>query len=98
MMEAKCHNEPMRLARMLMLIALGACASCAQVPILPGKTPVLDAHNCYPYDGRWADRIDRALSAGFPVSIEQDLAWYRDPQTGQHRSIISHGKPFTGAE
>ena len=41
----------------------------------PGSRVLLDAHNCYPYDGRWADRIDRALRAGFPLSIEQDLAW-----------------------
>ena len=66
--------------------------------ILPGKVPLLDAHNCYPYEGRWADRIDRALSTGFPVAIEQDLAWYTDPKTGVARSIISHGKPFTGEE
>jgi hypothetical protein len=24
----------------------------------------VDAHNCYPYEGNWADRIDRALSVG----------------------------------
>jgi hypothetical protein len=70
----------------------------AQTAILPGKTPLLDAHNCYPYEGRWEDRIDRALSTGFPVAIEQDLAWYTDPKTGAHRSIIAHGEPFTGDE
>ena len=45
--------------------------------------PMVDAHNCYPYDGQWGDRIDRALSAGFPVSIEQDLTWYVDPRLRQ---------------
>jgi hypothetical protein len=70
----------------------------AQTAILPGKTPILDAHNCYPYEGRWEDRIDRALSTGFPVAIEQDLAWYTDPKTGARRSIIAHGEPFTGTE
>ena len=58
----------------------------------------LDAHNCYPYDGRWADRIDRALSAGFPVSIEQDLAWYRDPASGQGRIVVSHSAKTNGSE
>lgn len=36
--------------------------------------PMVDAHNCYPYDGQFADRIDRALQSGYPVSIEQDIA------------------------
>ena len=70
----------------------------AQIAILPGRTPLLDAHNCYPYEGRWDDRLERALSTGFPVAIEQDLAWYTDPKTGARRSIIAHGEPFTGNE
>lgn len=52
--------------------------------------PTLDAHNCYPYEGRWADRIDRALSTGYPVAIEQDLAWYVDPATGKGRVVVDH--------
>ena len=63
----------------------------------PGR-PMVDAHNCYPYDGQWGDRIDRALSAGFPVSIEQDLTWYIDPATGQGREVISHAVKALGNE
>ena len=59
---------------------------------------VLDAHNCYPYKGQWADRIDRALSAGFPVGIEQDMAWYVDPAPGKGRAAVSHSEKVTGAE
>jgi hypothetical protein len=33
-----------------------------------------------------------------PVGIEQDLSWYTDPQTGETRAIVSHGKPFDGEE
>ena len=29
------------------------------------------AHNCYPYEGQWTDRIDRALKNRFPIGIEQ---------------------------
>ena len=47
--------------------------------IRPGSRVVMDAHNCYPYDGRWADRIQRALSAGAPLAIEQDLRSIRRP-------------------
>jgi hypothetical protein len=60
--------------------------------------PIVDAHNCYPYEGKWADRIDRALSAGFPVSIEQDLTWYVDPATGQGREVITHAEKALGNE
>jgi hypothetical protein len=60
--------------------------------------PVLDAHNCYPYDGRWTDRIDRALGTGFPVSIEQDLAWYVDPASGKGRVVVTHSAKTNGSE
>ena len=63
-----------------------------------GGRPTLDAHNCYPYDGRWADRIDRALSQGFPVSIEQDLAWHVDPATHQGTVVVTHSAATNGSE
>ncbi|MDE3104399.1 MAG: hypothetical protein KGK08_04405 [Acidobacteriota bacterium] len=59
---------------------------------------MVDAHNCYPYEGRWNDRVQRALRSGFPVSIEQDLAWYVDPHTGEGRVVVSHTPAATGAE
>jgi hypothetical protein len=59
----------------------------------PGRRVLLDAHNCYPYSGRWADRIDRALSTGPPLAIEQDLVWFRDPATGKGRSLVAHDQP-----
>ena len=52
--------------------------------------PVIDAHNCYPYEGLWTDRLERALAAGFPVAIEQDLAWYIDPATNLGRVMVTH--------
>ena len=59
-----------------LLLAATALYAQPRLDFLNHGRPMLDAHNCYPYDGRWADRIDRALSTGFPISIEQDLAWY----------------------
>jgi hypothetical protein len=84
--------------------ALAACAVlAAAVPAAaqfePGARVPLDAHNCYPYDGRWTDRIDRALATGTPLAIEQDLVWFRDPVTGVGRSLVAHdqpGKPALG--
>jgi hypothetical protein len=60
--------------------------------------PILDAHNCYPYAGKWNDRVQRALNSGFPVSIEQDLAWYVDPATGMGRVVVTHTSKPTGKE
>ena len=59
---------------------------------------VLDAHNCYPYDGKYQDRIEVALKTGLPLAIEQDLAWYVDPATGQGRSVLIHGDKPNGRE
>ena len=55
----------------------------------PGKRVLLDAHNSYPEGGKWADRIDRAIKAGTPLAIEQDLYWRREA-TGQYRAIVAH--------
>ena len=63
---------------------------------------MLDAHNCYPYKGDFKDRIDRALAAaliaGYPVGIEQDVAWAIDPATGKGRPVVSHEAKTTGTE
>jgi hypothetical protein len=66
--------------------------------VTPGTRVLLDAHNCYPYDGHWPERVQRALGTGLPLAIEQDLAWFVDPQTGVGRSLVTHGAPFTGSE
>src|SRR6267378_2442229 len=53
----------------------------------PGTRVVMDAHNCYPYFEWWTDRIDRALAAGTPLAIEQDLLWAKNPRTGKFSSL-----------
>lgn len=63
-----------------------------------GGKPLLDAHNCYPYDGKWSDRIDRALSTGFPVAIEQDIAPFYDPATGKTTARVTHRSAATAAD
>jgi hypothetical protein len=69
-----------------------------QLEFLNHNRPVLDAHNCYPYKGKYADRLERALSTGFPVAIEQDIAWGVDPATHQGRPVVSHTPKTTGDE
>lgn len=85
-------------AALLALMLCGGAAAAADLAFLNHGHPVLDAHNCYPYDGHWNDRIHRALDSGFPVSIEQDLAWYVDPKTGEGRVVVSHTAQPTGRE
>ena len=86
----------------LVLVLLGSIGrlapQTAPIDFLNHNRPVLDAHNCYPYGGHWADRIDRALKTGYPVAIEQDLAWYVDPATGAGRIVVSHEPKTTGSE
>lgn len=62
------------------------------------STIYLHAHNCYPDEGQWTDRLSRALDTGVrPLAIEQDLVWAVDAQ-GHGRSVVSHGAPLTGRE
>jgi hypothetical protein len=86
---------------LLAIVSWTSCCVRAQAPqldFLNHNRPMLDAHNCYPYEGKWNDRIQRALNSGFPVSIEQDLAWYVDPATGRGRVVVSHTPRPTGEE
>lgn len=93
--------EQMNFHRVLVSISIALSFSsmrAQQLDFLNGNRPTVDAHNCYPYDGKWADRIDRALSTGFPVAIEQDMAWAIDPATGKGRAVVAHSAKTTGAE
>ncbi len=90
--------KPLLVALLVLLVVPVSGQLPVPAGLVPGRRVVLDAHNCYPYEGRWADRIDRALSQGFPVSIEQDLAWYIDPSTGVGHIAIHHGEQPTGRE
>ena len=93
---------PVRAITLALLVAGGAVTA----PVAPmtsivteatslGRGPLLHAHNCYPEDGRWTDRLDRALAtASRPIVIEQDLAW--DP--AGRRPVLSHGTTLTGQE
>jgi hypothetical protein len=84
------------------IIAITALSSCAQQAtsnaFSPGARVLLNAHNCYPYEGKYMDRIERALSTGFPLAIEQDIAWHKDPVTGKAWSVLSHETKTHGDE
>jgi len=86
------------LASCLLVFSFATLLNPSPPPLRPGARVVLDAHNCYPYYEWWFDRIDRALSAGTPLAIEQDLLWAKEPKTGAMTSVVSHGAPATGSE
>lgn len=89
----------MRISVVLLGVMLGAgIATAEERGFGPGARTLLCAHNAYPEDGAYHDRIDRALATGLPVSIEQDVAYRVDPETGAGVSIVSHGPPLTGDE
>lgn len=41
----------------------------------PGARTLMLAHNAYPDEGKYGDRLDRAISAGVPFTVEEDLVW-----------------------
>jgi hypothetical protein len=76
----------------ILALALPAAWGQGALDFLVHNRPIVDCHNCYPTGGAWADRVDRALKAGFPVAIEQDLAFY------DGRVVVSHSDKPTGGE
>src|SRR5262245_35468431 len=82
-----------RLARIAFLSSMGAFLA-AQTPVEPGARIVMHAHNAFPYDGAYADRLDRVLKTGLPAMVEQDLFWYTDPATGKSKSVVAHGAKY----
>ncbi len=80
-------------------LALSCNAAWAQVQTTqPGNRVMLDAHNCYPYEGQWVDRIDRALATGVPVGIEIDLIAAPGDAPDTPRILASHGGKPKGNE
>lgn len=81
----------------LCALALSVLTLRAEPPA-PLRGPIVDAHNCYPEDGKWADRLSRALgTAQRPIGIEQDLVWKPDGQGGG-TSVVAHSSTLVGDE
>ena len=91
------RRRSLALFTLVVVCAVVSAARSFEAP-QPGTRVLMDAHNCYPYFEWWSDRIGRALSAGTPLAIEQDLLWAKNPRTGQMSSVVSHGGPVTGTE
>ncbi len=81
----------------LVAVALAAVSLGASTPT-PLRGPIVDAHNCYPEDGKWTDRLARALGTNQrPIGIEQDLVWKPDG-LGGGTSVVAHSTTLAGGE
>jgi hypothetical protein len=80
-------------------IAAAAGVSADNRATVPGSRVWMHAHNCYPVDGAWQDRLTRALGTGLPwVAIEQDLAWVPNATGAGGRIVVAHDTPARGDE
>jgi len=81
----------------LCALALSVLSLHAEPPA-PLRGPIVDAHNSYPEDGKWTDRLARALGTNQrPIGIEQDLVWKPDGQGGG-TSVVAHSTTLLGGE
>jgi len=76
----------------LLLLSLLAVSLFGQAGLTPGRRTVLDSHNCYPYEGRFADRIEPRVKTGAGVFDGKDanILWQphiQRPADGVHREI-----------
>jgi hypothetical protein len=65
-----------------LLLTVGVAAKNTYAP---GSRIQMLAHNAYPDHGKYGDRLDRAIAAGVPFAVEEDLAWI------EGRSLLIHG-------
>ena len=73
----------------ILVAGLGTGGQPASAPLLGGRS-LVHAHNCYPEEGKWSDRIDRALAIRqVPAVIEQDVAFAPRNAPGD-QSVVAH--------
>lgn len=84
--------------RVVILAVLATVIVSTQArPMVLGGRSLLHAHNAYPEEGQWPDRIDRALATGqTPIVIEQDVTY---TSAGPHPGVVvSHDTELDGRE
>jgi len=69
-----------------------AFAAGAPSTFAPGARTLVLAHNAYPDEGKYADRLDRVIAAGVPFVVEEDLVWVNG------RSLLIHNEKAANAE
>jgi hypothetical protein len=76
----------------LILTAVLAFAAGKTSPFSPGARTIVLAHNAYPDEGKFGDRLDRVISAGVPFAVEEDLIWV------EGKSLLIHNAKEAGPD
>jgi hypothetical protein len=74
------------------LAAIAFAAGVPSSPFVPGARTLMLAHNAYPEDGKYSDRLERAIGAGGPFVVEEDLVW------ANGRSLVIHNESAAAAD
>lgn len=77
---------------LMAVFALAAVAYAQHGTVAPGARTIMLAHNAYPDHGKYADRLDRAISSGQPFAVEEDLSWT------DGKSLMIHGAKNVGGD
>ena len=72
--------------------SIAIAASQHSSPFEPGARTLMLAHNAYPDEGKYGDRLDHAISAGVPFVVEEDLVWV------DGRSLLIHAAKAASAD
>lgn len=75
------------------LASVAIAAKVSSSPVAPGARTLMLAHNAYPDQGKYADRLDRAIAAGVPFVVEQDLVWVDGKSLLIHNAKASADAP-----
>jgi len=76
------------LAGLVASVAIAAKTS----PFTPGARTLMLAHNAYPDDGKYGDRLDRVIASGVPFVVEEDLVWV------DGKSLLIHNAKAAGPD
>ena len=81
-------------AAVLVVVAMAYAQSPVSTPSIFHGQSLLHAHNAYPEEREWKDRLDRAIATGvMPIVIEQDIAF-----AGARGTVVSHDDTLDGSE
>jgi hypothetical protein len=80
------------LLSILAVVTLAVAAKINSSPFAPGARTLVLAHNAYPDDGKYGDRLDRVIKAGVPFVVEEDLVWV------DGRSLLIHNPKSAGSD
>jgi len=75
-----------------LVTSLAIAAKVYSSPFAPGFRTLMLAHNAYPEEGKFGDRLDRAISGGLPFAVEEDLVWV------DGKSLLIHNAKAAGPD